>query len=232
MGAGLAAAFGLHGVRRGDALFVALSRHRLGACRSSRRCAGAKLVLPGDRMDGASLHALIEGEGVTFTGGVPTIFTLYLDYLDRTGARPTSLKRVMIGGSAVPRAMAETFMSRYGVETQQMWGMTETCPLGVMSTPTPALAELGEEDMQEVLWTRQGRLQFGIELAIVDEDGAACAWDGASPGALKCEGAVGGAALLPLRPRLRRRRRLVRHRAISPRSTPTASCASPTATRT
>jgi 3-(methylthio)propionyl---CoA ligase len=115
---------------------------------------GAKLVLPAERMDGASLHELIQGEGVTFTGGVPTIWTLYLDWLEKTGQRPDSLKRVVIGGSAVPRAMAEAFKRRYGVQTLQIWGMTETCPIGVVSTPTPALAALGEAAMDEAIWTR------------------------------------------------------------------------------
>ncbi len=149
---------------------------------------GAKLVLPGDRMDGASLHELIAQEGVTFTGGVPTIWTMYLAYLAETGQRAATLKRVMIGGSAVPRAMAETFKTRYGVETLQIWGMTETCPLGVVATPTPAIAALGEEEAQEIIWTRQGRLQFGVELKIVDEQGVECPWDGATPGALKVRG--------------------------------------------
>lgn len=149
---------------------------------------GAKMVLPGDQMDGASLHRLIEDEGVTFTGGVPTIWTMYLDHLERTGQRPPELKRVMIGGSAVPRAMAEIFKTRYGVDTLQIWGMTETCPLGVIASPTPALAELGAEAMQEVIWTRQGRLQFGIELRIVGDDGAECPWDGETPGALQVRG--------------------------------------------
>lgn len=81
---------------------------------------GAKLVLPADKMDGASLHQLIEGEGVTFTGGVPTIWTMYLDWLDKNDRRPDSLKKVVIGGSAVPRAMAETFKRRYGVQTLQI----------------------------------------------------------------------------------------------------------------
>ena len=105
-----------------------------------------------------SLHELIEGEGVTFTGGVPTIWTTYLAYLETTGQRPAKLKRVVIGGSAVPRAMAERFKSAYGVETLQIWGMTETCPLGVIASSTPALAALGDEEMQETIWSRQGRL--------------------------------------------------------------------------
>ena len=149
---------------------------------------GAKLVLPADKMDGASLHALIEGEGVTFTGGVPTIWTMYLDWLERNDASPTTLKRVVIGGSAVPRAMAEAFKRLYGVQTLQIWGMTETCPIGVVSTPTPALAALGEEAMDEAIWTRQGRLQFGVELRVELEDGTEAPRDGETSGALLVRG--------------------------------------------
>ncbi len=149
---------------------------------------GAKLVLPGDRMDGASLHELIEDEAVTFTGGVPTIWTMYLVWLDENDRRPTSLKRVVIGGSAVPRAMAKTFRERYGVDVLQIWGMTETCPLGVIATPTPGLAEQGEETALEVIWTRQGRLQFGIELKTVDDDGEQTPRDGETSGTLMVRG--------------------------------------------
>ena len=149
---------------------------------------GAKLVLPADRMDGESLHELIVDEGVTFTGGVPTIWTMYLTYLEQTGEMPGNLKRVMIGGSAVPRAMAARFKEKFGVDTLQIWGMTETTPLGVISSPTPQLAALGEEEMQEVIWSRQGRLQFGIELRIVDEQGHVLPWDGETPGALQVRG--------------------------------------------
>jgi fatty-acyl-CoA synthase len=94
----------------------------------------------------------------------------------------------MIGGSAVPRAMAEALKSKYGVQTLQIWGMTETCPMGVIASPTPALADRGEEAMQEALWTRQGRLQFGIELKIVDEDARSLPWDGQTAGALMVRG--------------------------------------------
>ena len=149
---------------------------------------GSKLVLPGDRMDGDNLHDLIEGEGVTFTGGVPTIWTNYLAWLDKAGKTPGTLKRVVIGGSAVPLAMAQRFHEAYGVEVLQIWGMTETCPLGVVATPTPALAEMGDEAMRQAIWTRQGRLQFGIELKIVTEDGQEAPMDGETSGALMVRG--------------------------------------------
>ncbi|RSY79383.1 long-chain fatty acid--CoA ligase [Sphingomonas koreensis] len=150
--------------------------------------AGAKFVLPCDKFDGASLQQLIEDEQVTFSGGVPTIWTMYLAHLDQTGGRPGTLQRVIIGGSAVPRAMAETFERRYGVKVRQIWGMTETSPLGVVSTPTPPLEALGEEEASEVIWTRQGRMMFGIEMRIVGEDGEVLPHDGEQSGALQVRG--------------------------------------------
>lgn len=149
---------------------------------------GCKLVLPCEKMDGASLQELIVNEGVTFTGGVPTIWTMYLAHLEQTQQMPGRLQRVVIGGSAVPRAMAESFKTKYGVQVLQIWGMTETTPLGVIATPTPALAALGEEKLDEAIWTRQGRLQFGIELKVVDENGADTPRDGESSGALLVRG--------------------------------------------
>lgn len=149
---------------------------------------GCKLVLPCDKMDGASLQALIAEEGVTFSGGVPTIWTMYLAHLERTGETPGKLERLVIGGSAVPRAMAETFKKRYDVRVLQIWGMTETTPLGVVATPTPLLAEQGEAAMDEAIWTRQGRLQFGIELRVVGEDGKDAPRDGETSGALMVRG--------------------------------------------
>jgi fatty-acyl-CoA synthase len=149
---------------------------------------GAKWVFPADRMDGANLHELIASEGVTFTCGVPTIWTMYLDHLQRTGETTGALERIVIGGSAVPRAMAAGFKERHGVEVRQIWGMTETSPIGVLSSPTPQIAALGEEAMHEVIWTRQGRLQFGIDLKIVGDDGQVLPHDGEAAGALMVRG--------------------------------------------
>lgn len=187
MGAGLASAFGLTAF---DCVMPCSSLYHAtawGLPFVAPLC-GSKLVLPGDRFDGASLQELIEGEGVTFTGGVPTIWTLYLSFLEACGGSTGSLRRIMIGGSAVPHAMAQAFKHRHGVDVLQLWGMTETCPLGVIATPTPAIAALGEENMQDILWTRQGRMQFGVELRLVDEDGGICAHDGQTPGALQVRG--------------------------------------------
>jgi 3-(methylthio)propionyl---CoA ligase len=149
---------------------------------------GAKFVLPCDKFDGASLQELIKSEGVTFSGGVPTIWTMYLDHLARTGENSGMLERVVIGGSAVPRAMAETFEKKYGVKVRQIWGMTEMSPLGVLATPTPKVASLGDDEMNDIIWTRQGRLQFGVELKILGEEGETLPHDGVSAGTVMVRG--------------------------------------------
>ncbi|MFC3052100.1 long-chain fatty acid--CoA ligase [Kordiimonas pumila] len=149
---------------------------------------GCAFALPCDRMDAASLHELVIEEGVTFTCGVPTIWTMFLDYLDRHTKSTGSLQRIVIGGSAVPRAMAEAFDRIHGVKVLQLWGMTELNPVGVVATPTPAIAAQGEKHVDEIIWTRQGRMQFGVELQITDDNGNALPHDGETSGTLKVRG--------------------------------------------
>src|SRR3546814_15734000 len=69
---------------------------------------GAKLVLPADKMDGKDLHELIEAEGVTFSCGVPTIWTMYLANDERTADAQTTHKLLQIGSSALTGTRAHT----------------------------------------------------------------------------------------------------------------------------
>jgi fatty-acyl-CoA synthase len=78
--------------------------------------AGARLVLPGPRLDGASLYELIERERVTLMAGVPTVWLRLLDYLRQEKRTLSSVQRVLVGGSAVPRALLEAFEREHGVE--------------------------------------------------------------------------------------------------------------------
>jgi acyl-CoA synthetase (AMP-forming)/AMP-acid ligase II len=149
--------------------------------------AGAKLVLPGPRMDGQSIHSIVEQEGVTFTVGVPTVFTMLLEYLERTGKRIDTLSRATIGGSTVPPAMIGLLENKYGCAVRQVWGMTETSPLGTMTTATPQLMALPEAERKAVLH-QQGRAQFGIQLQIRDQDGRPCPHDGRTAGSLWVKG--------------------------------------------
>lgn len=147
---------------------------------------GAKLVMPGPNLDGASLHALFESEGVTLTAGVPTVWLGLLDWMDSQRKCFSTLKRVAIGGSAVPPVMIQRFQD-LGVTVRHAWGMTETSPVGLVATLLPKHASLGHEQ-KLALASKQGRPIFGVELRIDGDDGRPVACDGKAFGALRVRG--------------------------------------------
>lgn len=148
---------------------------------------GAKLVLPGQQMDGASLHALIEAEGVTYSAAVPTVWQGLLQHLRESGGSVPSLQRVTIGGSACPESIIRAFRDDYGVEVIQGWGMTETSPLATVSTPDAAVAAM-DANARLTYQLKQGRLLCGLDLKLVDDAGARLPHDGRSPGRLMIKG--------------------------------------------
>jgi fatty-acyl-CoA synthase len=148
---------------------------------------GAAMVMPGPRLDGAGLHEQFERERVTFAAGVPTIWFGLLDHLDRTGARLTSLRRVIVGGAAVPLAMIERFERDHGVEVLHGWGMTELSPVGTCCRLPQHLAAKPAEERRR-LKLKQGRPLWGVELKIVDDQGASLPHDGVAAGELFCRG--------------------------------------------
>ncbi|WP_294189136.1 AMP-binding protein, partial [uncultured Sphingomonas sp.] len=148
---------------------------------------GAKLVLPGARMDGESIYRLIEDEGVTFSAAVPTVWQGLLQYLRSSCARFSTLKRVVIGGSAPPEALIRAFQDDYGVDVVQGWGMTETSPLATLSAPSPeVLAQPYDEQVRRK--GMQGRLVCGLELKLTDDAGNRLPHDGRTAGRLMIKG--------------------------------------------
>jgi fatty-acyl-CoA synthase len=148
---------------------------------------GAKLVMPGPGLGGASLYELMETEQVTLSLGVPTVWLGLLRYLEEGGRRFSTLKRTVIGGSAVPLAMIQGFEEKYGVRVIQGWGMTEMSPVGTLGTLKPRLARLPAEQRQAVQ-AKQGRAMFGVDLKIVDAEGELQPHDGQSRGELLVRG--------------------------------------------
>ncbi|HMO75891.1 MAG TPA: long-chain-fatty-acid--CoA ligase [Sphingopyxis sp.] len=148
---------------------------------------GAKLVLPGQRMDGESIYNLIEQEGVTYSAAVPTVWQMLLQYMQENGKRFTTLERVTIGGSACPESIIRTFRDDYGVDVIQGWGMTETSPLGTVSVPNAAVAAKSDDE-QMAFKLKQGRLLCGLEMKLVDDAGKRLPHDGRTPGRLMIKG--------------------------------------------
>jgi fatty-acyl-CoA synthase len=148
---------------------------------------GAKLVMPGPKLDGASIHELLESEGVTFSAAVPTVWQMLLQHLRDTGGKLTTLKRVVIGGSAVPEAIVRGFRDEFGVDVTHAWGMTEMSPLGTLATPNQKTKALDPEGLVR-LKLKQGRVPLGVDMKIVDDADKELPHDGTTFGRLKVKG--------------------------------------------
>jgi 3-(methylthio)propionyl---CoA ligase len=148
---------------------------------------GAALVLPGAKLDGASVYELLDTYKVSFTAAVPTVWLTLLQDLEKTGATLPYLKRVVIGGSACPRAMTQAFQDKYGVEVIHAWGMTEMSPLGSLCTLKPEYAALSGDARLDVQM-KQGHPPFGVEMKITDDSNKPMPWDGKTFGRLKVRG--------------------------------------------
>jgi fatty-acyl-CoA synthase len=149
--------------------------------------AGASLVLPGPRLDGASIYELLEQERVTLTAGVPTVWLNLLQYMDDNKCKLNHLRRVCIGGAAAPLAMIERFENQYDVEVIHAWGMTEMSPIGTMAIIKPPLDKAPRARRLEIK-SKQGTPHFGVEMKITDDKGRERPRDGKAVGRLKVRG--------------------------------------------
>jgi acyl-CoA synthetase (AMP-forming)/AMP-acid ligase II len=148
---------------------------------------GAKMVFPGAQLDGKSLYDLFEGEGVTFSAGVPTVWLGLINYALQNGLTFSTFRRTVIGGSACPPAMMDTLIDRFGVQVIHGWGMTEMSPLGTTGGLLVKHLKLPKAEQRKIL-QKQGHAIYGVDMKIVDDDGHELPWDGHSFGHLLVKG--------------------------------------------
>jgi fatty-acyl-CoA synthase len=148
---------------------------------------GATLVMPGAKLDGASIYELLDTYRVTFTAAVPTVWLMLLQHLEANNLKLPHLKKVVIGGSACPRAMTQRFQDYYDVEVCHAWGMTEMSPLGTLGSLKPEYAALSGEARLDVQM-KQGHPPFGVVMKITDDSNKELPRDGKTFGCLKVSG--------------------------------------------
>ena len=150
---------------------------------------GAKMVLPGPRLDPESLYLLLRQEGCTAAGGIPTVWLNFLAWVEprRAELERLQLKRVFSGGTAVPRSMIERFRDMLGVYLMHAWGMTETSPLVTVASPLGKHQGAGAGEIVD-MQVMQGRQVCGVELKLADADGGRLPHDGRSVGELMVRG--------------------------------------------
>ena len=149
---------------------------------------GASMIMPGRDMSPKALYEMLE-HGATVTAAVPTVWLLLLDFLEKENLTLSTLKRVVIGGSACPRAVIEKFQDKYGIKVLHAWGMTEMSPLGTICSFKPEVFALSKEGQLNVQETT-GHPPFSVDLKITNDQGTDLPWDGLSPGKLWARGAA------------------------------------------
>ena len=148
---------------------------------------GSKLVLPGPHYDGESMFGLLEGEGVTMTAGVPTIWQMLVDYMRKENKQFSHPPRVLIGGAAASVSMIKTFEEEFDCMVRHAWGMTEMSPVGTSGHLNAALRALPAEQ-RYAYQAKQGHALYGVDLKIVDDDGNRLPHDGVAFGELLVRG--------------------------------------------
>ncbi|SDO09507.1 fatty-acyl-CoA synthase [Lutimaribacter pacificus] len=147
---------------------------------------GHSLVMPGGALDGENLFRLMDSEGVFSAWGVPTVWMGLLGEIQKQGRKPEGFSDVVVGGSAAPRKMIETF-EKMGVHVGHAWGMTEMSPIGTHGNMPKWIKDLPFDRMIDMK-AQQGRRAFGVDLKIVGDDGQRQPHDGKAVGELFVRG--------------------------------------------
>ena len=148
---------------------------------------GAKLVMPGPGLDGANLSRIINAEGVTLMAGVPTVWLGIYNYVKANDLSLPSVKKALVGGSALPESLLRAYELDLGIPMQQGWGMTETSPLGTTYAPHPG-TNYPDYDSTVEHKLYAGRRIFGVDMRIVDDEGTVLPQDGKAEGHLHVRG--------------------------------------------
>ncbi|WP_436345081.1 long-chain fatty acid--CoA ligase [Natronorubrum sp. FCH18a] len=146
---------------------------------------GAKQVFPSVHTDPESIAHLIDEEAVTFSAAVPTIWLEMAEYLDDNPEVDISnIDRLTVGGSAPPESLIRRYDEEYDAPILQGWGMTETSPLGTLSTLRKEVAELPADEQYEYR-AMAGFPVPGMQVRVIGDDGEEVPRDGETMGELE-----------------------------------------------
>lgn len=148
---------------------------------------GANLLMPGQFLQAEPLAEMIETYQVTVAAGVPTIWNGLYYELRENKRDISSIRALVVGGSAMPRPLTKAYEQELGVDVLHAWGMTELSPIGTVAQLLSHHAGLSDEEKWDVKAT-QGYAVSGIEMRICDEDGEELPWDGQRMGELQVRG--------------------------------------------
>jgi long-chain acyl-CoA synthetase len=121
---------------------------------------GATVVLQ-DRFHPEHALRAIEQQRITIFMGVPTMFTMMLNWAQDEQVDVSSLRFCVSAGSSLPLNVVQRFRERFGVTLYDLWGQTEGTPI---TTYNPATEPQGRPDSC-------GRALPGCAVRIIDDGG-------------------------------------------------------------
>jgi len=137
---------------------------------------GAQMVLPGERPHAGDLLDLIEEQRVSFMAAAVSVGIDMIAEQKRRRRDLSSLRTIMLGGSATPIAVMEYFQSEFGIPISTAWGATEMAPLATCThIPRELLDQPPEAHLP--IRVRQGIPMLGAQIEVLDEAGREVAWD-------------------------------------------------------
>ncbi|WP_405018454.1 long-chain fatty acid--CoA ligase [Kitasatospora sp. NBC_00070] len=145
---------------------------------------GAGLLMPDRFLQPKPLAEMIDRMRPTVGAAVPTIWNGLLDELDAGSYDTSSIRMVVIGGSACPPALMRGFEERHGIRVVHAWGMTETSPLGSFAQPPAGLTPEQEWPYR----VSQGLFPASVEARLIGPGGERMPHDGVSAGELEVRG--------------------------------------------
>ena len=148
---------------------------------------GTEVIMPGPHLKPAPLAEMIEEERVTVAAGVPTIWNGLYHELRQNPRDISSIRALIVGGSAMPRSLIEEYEKNLGVNVVHAWGMTELSPLGSVSKLLSHHQDLPDHAKWDIK-AKQGYPPAGLEMRIVNDAGEELPWDGATMGELQVRG--------------------------------------------
>ncbi|WP_049656287.1 long-chain fatty acid--CoA ligase [Kitasatospora sp. MY 5-36] len=163
---------------------------------------GANLLMPDRFLQPKPMAEMIAAVRPTVSAAVPTIWAGLLGELDAGDYDTSSLRMVVIGGSACPPSLMKAYEERHGIRVLHAWGMTETSPLGSFAQPPGGLTPEQEWPYR----ITQGIFPASVEARLIGPGGERMPHDGVSAGELEVRGPwiagayYGGAGQDPVRP--------------------------------
>ncbi len=148
---------------------------------------GATQIFGGPAPQPRDIAEIVRAEKVTMVGAVPTVWIAVKELVEKEGFDLSSIRCVVVGGSAAPRSLIELYEKKFGITMTHAWGMTETTPLGTVSR-LKSYMEAWPDEQRYAVRAKQGCAVAGVDLRAVDDQGREVPWDGKTIGELQVRG--------------------------------------------